>query len=122
MNDATEVRQRHLGDAVTIAAGVSAIGTAVAISGILPGRVDETHDGAALTVAIGGLMAIVGLLLAQRTPSMGRAVIALAGLALVAAPLLFGRGVAWVWMLEIVLGVVLLAASAFVGRMPVDVP
>ena len=116
-----DVERRYRADLVAIVAGVSAIGMAVGDSGILPGRVNDT-DGASLAAAVGGLCCILGLLLAQRTPAAGRAVVTLGGVALLAAPFFFGRPVAWVWMLQVLLGVAVLAAAALLGRTPVDPP
>jgi hypothetical protein len=103
-----------------IGAGVTAIGLAIAITGILPGQTDGIADRAALLVALGGFNGVLGLLWAQGSRDPGRGLVALGGLMLLLAPFAFERPVFWVMALEIVLGLLLLAASAFVGRMPVD--
>jgi drug/metabolite transporter (DMT)-like permease len=121
MSDATHARRRHWADVVAIGAGVGAVGLAIALSGILRGQVNDS-DRTALVCAVGGASSVLGLVLAQRAPGIGRLLVALGGLALLAAAFVFGRPVAWVWMLEMLLGVAMLGASAFVGRMPLRVP
>jgi hypothetical protein len=115
----THPKRRHWADVAAIVAGVSAIGLA-----IWPNlAADEGGQGvglgsAALASAAAGALAILGLFLAQRSPAAGRLPLAAGGLLLLATPFVFARQAGFVPTLQMILGVAMLAAAAFVGRMP----
>jgi hypothetical protein len=71
-----------------------------------------------LAFGLGGGLALGGLIIAQRWPQYGKIALAVGGLMLVLVPFFYERKVALPIITSVVLGLVMLATSPFVGRMP----
>jgi peptidoglycan/LPS O-acetylase OafA/YrhL len=71
-----------------------------------------------IAFGVGGMLALGGLILAQRWPQYGKIALAIGGLMLVLVPFFYERKVALPIITSVVLGVAMLATSPFVGRMP----
>jgi hypothetical protein len=71
-----------------------------------------------IAFGVGGMLALGGLILAQRWPQYGKIALAIGGLMLVLVPFFYQRKVALPIITSVVLGVAMLATSPFVGRMP----
>jgi peptidoglycan/LPS O-acetylase OafA/YrhL len=71
-----------------------------------------------LAFVLGGLVAVLGLFLAQRWSRPGRILVALGGLMLVLVPFAWERFEALPIVSSVVLGLAMLIAAPFVGPMP----
>jgi hypothetical protein len=75
-----------------------------------------------LAYAIGGLLAVGAVLLAQRYPRAARLVLGLAGVILVVSPFAY-RNPVWLPIVSsVVTGLAMLAAAPFIGQMPREIP
>lgn len=124
MNQVKEARRRHWADVVAIVAGVWSFGEALWGPALFSGETttDRGAGGTWLAFGIGGLLAIVAVVLAQRYLRPARILLALAGLILVVSPIAY-RNPSWLPIASsLAVGVAMLAAAPFVGRMPREVP
>ena len=114
-------RKHHWADAVAIVAGVASVG--FAMWGI-PLRADDVGDGIAwawAVYAIAGALAILSVVVAQRTTAPARAMLAVAGLALLVVPFAL-EGAGTTWITNAVLGAAMLLATPFIGYLEPDLP
>jgi hypothetical protein len=123
MEPAKEARRRHWADLVAIVAGVWSFGQALWGPTIFANQVIDRGVGPTwLAYGLGGLLAIVSVVLAQRYRGPARIMLGLAGLILVIAPFAY-RTAVWLPILtSIAAGLAMLAAAPFIGRMPRELP
>jgi hypothetical protein len=123
MNHAKDARRRHWADVVAIIAGVWAFGEAIWGPALFSSETTDRGAGATwLAFGIGGLLAIGAVLLAQRYTRLARLLLGIAGVILVLSPLAY-RHPAWLPIVSsLTVGVAMLAAAPFIGRMPREVP
>lgn len=116
-------RKRHWADVIAIVAGLWAFGEAIWGPSIFAQNAAARGMGALwLAFAIGGLLSVLGVVVAQRARGIGRAMVAIAGVLQIAAPFAYARPYPLPMSVAIVLGLVLLATSRFVGPMPLELP
>ena len=122
MKHSSDVRRQHWADVLTIAAAVTALG--LAVWGYLPstgaGGARPAAGYAALASIVAGACALAGLVLAQRRPGGGRVPVICGGLIMIAAPFAFTRPEPPIWAAMLAVGIALLTAAPFIGRMPAD--
>jgi hypothetical protein len=123
MNQAKDARRRHWADLVAIIAGVWAFGEAIWGPALFSSETVDRGAGATwLAFGIGGLLAIGAVLLAQRNTRLARLLLGLAGVLLVLSPLAY-RHPSWLPIVSsLVVGLAMLAAAPFIGRMPRELP
>ncbi len=118
-------RQRRLeiADFVAILAGVSSIGFALYGAPITTDDAYNAPIASLWAVFLGaGVLAILGVVMAQRNRGVGRALLAVAGVLVLAGAFLTGGPWVTVRIAQAVLGVVMLAASTQIGRMTNELP
>ena len=114
-------RRHHWADAVAIVAGVVSIG--FAIWGI-PLRLDDAADNVGWVwgvYAAAGALALLAVVVAQRSAGPARLLLAFGGLALLIVPVVVGDAVA-TWIANAVIGGAMLVAAPFVGYLAPDLP
>ena len=123
MQQANTARRRHWANVVAIVAGVWAFGEAIWGPAVFSSETVDRGAGATwLAFGIGGLLAIIAVLLAQRYPRPARVALGVAGLILVLSPLAYGHP-AWLPIVSsVIVGLAMLVAAPFIGRMPREVP
>ena len=123
MERVQKARRRHWADVVAIIAGVWSFGESLWGPALFTQETVDRGAGATwLAFGIAGLLAIGAVLLAQRRTKPARIMLATAGLILVASPFAY-RSPVWLPIVSaIVLGVAMLAAAPFIGRMPRELP
>jgi uncharacterized membrane protein len=123
MNQAKDARRRHWADVVAIIAGVWAFGEAIWGPALFSSETVDRGAGATwLAFGIGGLLAIGAVLLAQRNTRLARLLLGLAGVLLVLSPLAY-RHPSWLPIVSsLAVGLAMLAAAPFIGRMPRELP
>ena len=123
MEQAKQARRRHWADVVAIVAGVWSFGEAIWGPALFSSNTVDPGAGATwLAFGIGGLMAIDAVLLAQRYTKPARIVLGLAGLILVISPFAYRQPVLLPIVSSLVVGLAMLAAAPFIGRMPRELP
>jgi hypothetical protein len=123
MNQSNEARRRHWADLVAIVAGVWAFGEAIWGPAVFSSETIDRGAGATwLAFGIGGLLAIGAVILAQRNTRLARIALGIAGLVLVLSPLAY-RHPSWLPIVSsLAVGLAMLAAAPFIGRMPRELP
>jgi hypothetical protein len=123
VDQAKNARRRHWADVVAIVAGVWSFGEALWGPALFSQNTVDRGAGATwLAFGIGGLLAVVAVLLAQRNTKLARVALALAGLILIASPLAYRHPVMLPVVTSLAAGLAMLAAAPFIGRMPRQVP
>jgi peptidoglycan/LPS O-acetylase OafA/YrhL len=123
MNQVKDARRRHWADVVAIVAGVWSFGEALWGPALFSSETIDRGAGATwLAFGIGGLLAIVAVLLAQRYTRPARIALGLAGLILLASPFAYRHPVLLPIVTSVAAGLAMLAAAPFIGRMPRDLP
>jgi hypothetical protein len=123
MADTTKRRTRYWADVIAIIASVTALGNA------MWGALIFSHLSSSVTTdqgvgynwfafGIGGLLGVLGLIVAQVRPMPGRLALAVGGAFLVAVPFFYENKPLLPIATSVVLGIALLASSAFLGPMP----
>ncbi len=123
MNQTKDARRRHWADVVAIVAGVWAFGEAIWGPAVFSSETIDRGAGATwLAFGIGGLLAIGAVILAQRNTRLARILLGVAGLVLVLSPLAY-RHPSWLPIVSsLAVGLAMLAAAPFIGRMPREIP
>jgi hypothetical protein len=123
MDRAQGARRRHWADVVAIVAGVWSFGEALWGPALFSGETVDRGAGATwLAFGIGGLLAIIAVIAAQRYTKPARILLGIAGLILLASPFAY-RHPAWLPIVtSVIAGLAMLAAAPFIGRMPREVP
>src|SRR5215213_10243947 len=123
MIDTSSRRTRRWADIVAIIASVAALGNALwgpAIFSTLSASV--TADPGVgynwFAFGIGGVLGVLGLIVAQKRPVPGRVALALGGALLVVVPFFYENKALLPIATSVVLGVAMLVASFFLGPMP----
>ena len=117
-------RTRRWADMVAIVAGVVALANAMWGPIIFTTmyreltRGDRGVDYNWMAFGVGGLLALLGIALAQKRPTLGRPALALGGLLLVIVPFFYERKTPLPLATSVVLGLTMLIATPFVGPMP----
>jgi hypothetical protein len=123
MIDSSSRRTRRWADIVAIVASVAALGNA------LWGPVIFSTLSASVTAdpgvgynwfafGMGGVLGVLGLIVAQKRPAPGRIALALGGALLVVVPFFYESKALLPIATSMVLGVAMLVASLFLGPMP----
>jgi MFS family permease len=116
-------RKRRWADIVAIIASVTALGNAMwgpLIFSTISTRV-TTDQGAGynwFAFGVGGILGVLGLIVAQKRPVPGRIALAIGGLLLVAVPFVYESRALLPIATSVVLGVAMLVSSLFLGPMP----
>lgn len=117
-------RARRWADVVAIVAGVVALGNAMWGPIIFTtmyrelARGDRGVDYNWMAFGIGGLLALLGVALAQKRAVLGRPALALGGVLLAIVPLFYERKPPLPLATSVVLGLAMLIATPFLGPMP----
>jgi hypothetical protein len=115
---------RKLADIVAIVAAVTAIGNALwgpLIFSAMQESLPQGDPGVGynwLAFGIGGIVALLGIFVAQKRPVPGRILLAIAGVMLVLVPLFYDRKHMLPITASVVLGLAMLASSFFLGPVP----
>jgi hypothetical protein len=124
MSDTPSRSARTWADVVAIVAGLVALGNAMwgpIIFTTMFGRLNQGDPGVGynwLAFGIGGLLAILAVILAQKWPRPARIPLALGGVLLLAVPFAYRNWAPLPIVTSVVLGLAMLAATPFLGRMP----
>ena len=114
-------RRHHWADVVAIVAGVVSIG--FAIWGV-PLRLDDAGENVGWVwgvYAAAGVLALLAVVVAQRSAGPARLLLAFGGLALLIAPVAVG-GAVTTWIANAIVGGAMLVAAPFVGYLAPDLP
>jgi hypothetical protein len=123
MNQVKDARRRHWADVVAIVAGVWSFGEALWGPALFSQNTVDRGAGATwLAFGVGGLLAIIAVLLAQRSTKIARVMLAIAGLILIASPFAYRHPVMLPIVSSLVVGLAMLSAAPFIGRMPRELP
>ncbi|MFN2566857.1 MAG: hypothetical protein ABR499_17810 [Gemmatimonadaceae bacterium] len=123
MERTQDARRRHWADVVAIVAGVWSFGEALWGPALFSGETVDRGAGATwLAFGVGGLLAILAVLMAQRYTKPARIVLGIAGLILIASPFAYREPVWLPIVTSAAAGLAMLAAAPFIGRMPREVP
>ena len=123
MDGAKDARRRHWADLVAIVAGVWSFGEALWGPALFSANTADRGAGATwLAFGVGGLLAIVAVLTAQRYTKPARIVLGVAGLILIASPFAYRQPVWLPIVTSLAAGLAMLAAAPFIGRMPRELP
>lgn len=123
MADSESRTRRKWADIVAIVASVTALGNALwgpLIFGTRSASV-TTDQGAGynwLAFGLGGVLGVLGLIVAQKRPLPGRIALALGGVLLVLVPFFYESRAMLPIVTSVVLGLAMLIASFFLGPMP----
>ncbi|HEV7990746.1 MAG TPA: hypothetical protein VGP25_02930 [Gemmatimonadaceae bacterium] len=115
--------RRKWADIVAIVASVAALGNALwgpLIFGTLS-QSTTTDRGAGynwLAFGLGGMLGVLGLIVAQKRPQPGRIALALGGVMLVIVPFFYDHKAMLPIVTSVVLGLAMLVSSFFLGPMP----
>ncbi len=113
----------EIADFVAILAGMTSVGFALYGT---PVRFDDAYNAPIAPVwavfLAAGVAAVFGVVLAQRSRGAGRALVAAAGVLVLAAAFITQGPWATIRISQAIVGIVLLASSAFVGRMTNQMP
>jgi hypothetical protein len=121
--DSADLRRRHWADVVGIIAGVWAFGEAIWGPTIFTDNVQDRGATATwLAYGLGGLLAVLGVVLAQRHRTAGRVLVACGGVLHLASPFAYANPATLPIVSAVVIGVMMLVAAPFVGPMPRDLP
>ncbi len=116
-------RWRQWADLVALVAGVAAVGLAMWPNlAADEGGSDVGVGSSAIACIVAGALAVIGVFRAQRSPGSARIPLALGGLLLILTPFVFGGAAGYVPTLQIICGVLMLAAAPFIGPMPDELP
>jgi hypothetical protein len=120
---AKDARRRHWADVLAIVAGVWAFGEAIWGPAVFSSETTDRGAGASwLAFGVAGLLAVGAVFLAQRYTRPARIVLGVAGLILVVSPFAY-RSPAWLPIISsVIVGLAMLAAAPFIGRMPRELP
>jgi hypothetical protein len=124
MANTTNRTARKVADMTAIVAGLMAMGNAMWGPMIFGARTLQERQGDPglgynwVALGVGGLLAIIGVTVAQRRTTLGRILVAVGGVMLVAVPLAYRLPAALPVTTSVILGVLLLVATPFVGEMP----
>jgi hypothetical protein len=122
-NGVVHARRRHWADIVAIVAGVWAFGEALWGPTIFTSDVRDRGAAATwLAYGVGGLCAVLGVVVAQRHRMAGRALVALGGVLHLASPLTYKNPAMLPIVSAVVIGIMMLGSALFVGPMPRDLP
>jgi len=116
-------RKRRWADIVAIIASVTALGNAMwgpLIFSSVSNQV-TTDPGAGynwFAFGVGGMLGVLGLIVAQKRPVLGRIPLAVGGLLLVVVPFVYDNRAPLPTITSAVLGLAMLASSFFLGPMP----
>jgi hypothetical protein len=114
-------QRSQIADFIAIAASVASIGSAIWAA---PLHVPDNSSAVAnigyawLAYFLGGVIGLIGIWQAQRAPKVGKVLVAMAGLTVLSIVLIFREPNAFAWGTVLVIGIVLIAMSPFVGRIP----
>ena len=123
MADIAGRRKRRWADIVAIIASVTALGNAMwgpLIFSTISSRV-TTDQGAGynwFAFGVGGMLGVLGLIVAQKRPVPGRIALAIGGVLLLAVPFAYENRALLPIATSLVLGVAMLVSSFFLGPMP----
>ena len=123
MADIAGRRKRRWADIVAIIASVTALGNAMwgpLIFSTTSTRV-TTDQGAGynwFAFGVGGILGVLGLIVAQKRPMPGRIALAIGGLLLIAVPFVYENRALLPIATSMVLGIAMLVSSFFLGPMP----
>lgn len=115
---------RKWADIVVGAASLVSLANAIWGPFILTDIASETQRGERgigynwVAFAVGGLLALLGVLLAERRPRLGRISVAVAGVMIAAVPLAYEQWYALPIITSLVLGLAMLIAAPFIGPRP----
>jgi len=118
------IRRRNWADILVIVFGVWALGEAAWGPTLFTQNTNDPGAGyTQVAFVVGGLLAVLGMFVAQRRRSPGRAMIAVGGLLCLAVPLAYHAATPWMIMgTAVLIGVVLIVGSFFAGPIPRDIP
>jgi hypothetical protein len=123
MSEASRIRRRNWSDIVAILAGMWAIAEAIWGPAVFSQNIVDASAGYAwLVFATAGALAVAAVFLAQRITGLGRVVLAIAGLLLVIIALAYERAHPLALVTGLILGVVMLVATPFMGSIPRNLP
>lgn len=123
MDGVSKAQRRHWADVVAILAGVWSFAQALWGPAIFSMETVDRGAGASwIAFALGGLLAIGAVLLAQRSTKPARIMLAIGGLILLVSGFAYRNPVSLPIISSIVAGVAMLAAAPFIGRMPRELP
>ena len=123
MKQVKHAKRRHWADVVAIVAGVWSFGEAIWGPAVFSSETAGRGAGATwLAFGIGGLLAIIAVLLAQRYTRPARVVLGVAGLMLIASPFAYRQPVLLPILTSVIAGLAMLGAAPFIGRMPRELP
>jgi hypothetical protein len=123
MSEVSRLRRRNWSDVVAIAAGVWAIAEAIWGPAVFSQNLVDASAGYAwLVFATAGALAIASVFLAQRVTGLGRVVLGIAGLLLLIISIAYERGHPLALATGLILAVLMLAATPFMGRLPRQIP
>jgi peptidoglycan/LPS O-acetylase OafA/YrhL len=120
----TSRRTRKWSDIVVVVASLVALGNAIwgpfimTTAGSDPQRGDTGIGYNWLAFGVGGLLALLGVFLAERRPRLARIAVAVAGVMIAVVPFTYDRWHALPIITSVILGLAMLIAAPFVGPMP----
>jgi hypothetical protein len=123
MADNSSRARRKWADIVAIVASVTAVGNAL-WGPLIFGTVSNptiTDRGAGynwFAFGVGGLLGLLGLIIAQKRQTLGRIPLAIGGVLLVIVPFFYTRGSMLPIATSVVLGVAMIVSALFIGPMP----
>jgi hypothetical protein len=115
---------RKLADIVAIVAAVTAIGNALwgpLIFSAMQASLPQGDPGVGynwLAFGLGGIIALVGVFIAQKRPLPGRIALGIAGIMLVLVPFFYDRRNMLPIVASVIIGIAMLVASLFLGPVP----
>jgi hypothetical protein len=117
------MRRRNWSDVVAIAAGAWSIAEAVWGPAVFSQNLVDASAGYAwLVFATAGALAIASVFLAQRITGLGRVVLGIAGLLLLIVSIAYERGHPLALATGLILAILMLASTPFMGRIPRQIP
>jgi hypothetical protein len=121
MDATSRGNRRQLADLVAIVAGVAGIGFAIwgaPLHGASTSSAVSNIGYVWISYFLAGAFALAGVGLAQRSPKLGKILVALGGIIMLSSVAFFRFPDAWAWGSILVLGLLLLGSAPLVGRMP----
>ena len=123
MPDTTSRTRRKWADIVAIIASLTALGNAMwgpLIFGTNSAQA-TTDPGAGynwFAFGVGGVLGLLGLILAQKRPALGRLPLAIGGVLLVIVPFVYSNKAMLPITASVILGIAMIVSALFIGPMP----